>query len=246
MQQRLREQESARRTFVSTASHELRTPLSSLLLLLDSAREELDTPEPDLDDTRDQLGRAVSQTERLRKLAAELLDLSRLDAGVPIRSEPVELVEVARSVIAEFEPRTALAGATVALVRPEHQWATADPGSVAQILRILLDNALRHAPPGVPIEVEVHTAGDHPAVTVSDKGPGVAPEDATRIFKRFERAAGVEGDSGFGLGLAIGRELARRMGGELSLAGGPPGARFRLVLQGAGAEIEDESAGPLD
>jgi signal transduction histidine kinase len=244
MQRRLREQESARRTFVSTASHELRTPLASLLLMLHSAREELEAPEPDLPDTLDQLDRAVSQTERLRKLSAELLDLSRLDAGVPLRSEPIELVEVARSVLAEFEPRTALAGATITLTRSEQPWAMGDPGSVAQILRILLDNALRHAPPGEPIQVDVGTNAGRPAVTVRDAGPGVAPADATRIFERFERAAGVEGDSGFGLGLAIGRELARRMGGDLVLLGGPPGARFRLVLRGAGAEVEDERAAP--
>jgi signal transduction histidine kinase len=232
MQQRLREQESARRTFVSTASHELRTPLASLLLMLHSAREELREPRPDLPDTLDQLDRAVGQTERLRKLADDLLDLSRLDAGVPLRAEPIELADLARSVRAEFDPRTAVTGATITLTGSGPRWATADPGSVAQIVRILLDNALRHTPPGAPIEVAVGMVGGRPAVTVSDAGPGVAPADAARIFERFERAAGVEGDSGFGLGLAIGRELARRMGGDLMLVRGPPGASFQLVLRG--------------
>ena len=243
MQQRLRDQEQARRTFVATASHELRTPLASLRLMLHSASEELDAPQPDLQDTREQLARAVSQTERLSKLAAELLDLSRLDARLPLRSERVELVEVARSVIAEFEPRTARTGASFRLNGPQRQWATADPGSVAQILRIVLDNALRHSPPGEPIEVEVGRAGEHPAITVSDAGPGVLPEDAERIFDRFERGAGVAGDGGFGLGLAIGRELARRMGGELSLAAGRSGARFRLTLPGAVMTAEAEGPG---
>jgi signal transduction histidine kinase len=242
MQQHLREQERARRTFVSTASHELRTPLASLLLMLHSAREELDAPEPDLEDTREQLGRATGQTERLAKLAADLLDLSRVDAGVPMRSERVDLVEVARSVISEFELRTARIGATVSITGSERQWATADPGAVAQILRIMLDNALRHTPPAAPVDVEVGSDGDQVAITVSDSGPGVAPEDAERIFDRFQRGAGAPRGSGFGLGLAIGREVARRMGGELSLADAPRGARFRLVLRTVGADVEDEGA----
>jgi signal transduction histidine kinase len=90
----------------------------------------------------------------------------------------------------------------------------------------------------------VALVGDRPAIAVSDSGPGVAPEDAARIFERFERGAGVEGDSGFGLGLAIGRQLARQMGGDLVLTGGPPGARFQLVLIPAEADVEDESAAP--
>jgi signal transduction histidine kinase len=244
MQQRLRDQEQARRTFVATASHELRTPLASLQLMLHSAGEELDAPRPDLQDTRQQLARAGVQTERLSKLAAELLDLSRLDAGVPLRSERVELVEVARSVIAEFEPRIARTGATLRLSGSQHEWATADPGSVAQILRIVLDNALRHSPPAAPIDVEVERVGEHAAITVTDPGPGVAPEDAERIFERFERGAGTAGDRGFGLGLAIGRELARRMGGDLVLVGGRPGARFRLSLPGAVMASQSAEPGP--
>jgi signal transduction histidine kinase len=228
MQRRIREQEQARRTFVSTASHELRTPLASLRLMLHSARDELDRPEPDLDDMREQLARASGQTERLSRLAAELLDLSRLDAGVPLRAERVELGEVARSVVAEFEP----SGAVLELTARQRQWATADPGGVAQIVRILLDNALAHGPAGTPIDVCVEPADGQPAITVRDRGPGVDAGDAERIFERFERGADSGGRSGFGLGLAIGRELAERMGGELELVAPGPGARFRLSLPG--------------
>jgi signal transduction histidine kinase len=224
MQQRLRAQEQARRTFVATASHELRTPTASLRLMLHSAIEELQAREPDLADTREQLHRAVAQTDRLGALAANLLDLSRLDAGLPLRSERVELAELARSVVAEFQP----AELDVRLTGADSAWATADPGAVAQVIRILVDNAARYGD-GTPIEVEIDGAG----VTVRDGGHGVAAADADRIFDRFERGAGATGSSGFGLGLAIGRELARRMGGELALAGGPPGAEFRLSLPGA-------------
>ncbi|HEX5619600.1 MAG TPA: HAMP domain-containing sensor histidine kinase, partial [Solirubrobacteraceae bacterium] len=158
MQQRLREQEQARRTFVATASHELRTPMASLRLMLHSAIEELQATRPDLTDTREQLQRAMTQTDRLGALAGELLDLSRLDAGLPLRSERVELVELARSVIAELEPRANAAGVDLRLTGADSAWATADPGGVAQIIRILIDNALRYGE-GAPIEVEIAAAG---------------------------------------------------------------------------------------
>lgn len=234
MQQKVHDQEQARRTFVATASHELRTPLTSLRLLLHSATDELDSAQPDLEDARDQLGRAVRQTDRLSQLAAELLDLSRVDAGAPLRAERLELAEIARSVVAEFTPRTTRTGATLRLRAPQARWATGDPGSVAQIIRILVDNALQHAPPATPVKVAVEQVAERPTITVSDHGAGVAPEEAERIFERFARGADETG-TGFGLGLAIGRELAHRMGGDLTLLPGRPGARFRLSLQPAEA-----------
>ena len=143
MQRRLAAQEQSRRTFVSTASHELRTPLTSLGLMLHGATEELAHEQPDLPEARDQLRRALGQTDRLSKLAAELLDLSRLDAGVQLRSEPVELVELARSVLAEF----AAGESRAELSADGPTWVLADPGAVARIARILLNNAHRHGEP---------------------------------------------------------------------------------------------------
>ncbi|MEO8687586.1 MAG: HAMP domain-containing sensor histidine kinase [Solirubrobacteraceae bacterium] len=239
MQSRLREQEQARRTFVSTASHELRTPLAALRLMLHSVSEEI-SPRPDLVDARDQLGRALGQTERLGRLAAELLDLSRVDARLPLRRELLELSELARSVIAEFEPRTAESGHRIELLAPEACWAVADPGSVAQILRIVVDNALRHSPPGAPIDIEVELTADRPAVRVRDGGAGVPGQEREIIFERFQRGSNVSADGGFGLGLAIGRELARQMEGELLLAADGPGACFVLSLHPAPAS----EAGP--
>jgi signal transduction histidine kinase len=221
MQQRLREQEQARRTFVATASHELRTPVTSLRLMLHSAIEELQATDPDVEDMREQLARAVAQTDRLGALASELLDLSRLDAGLPLRSERVDLVELTRSVIAEFQPRE------LRLHGAESVWASADPSAVAQIVRILVDNALRYG--AAPIDIDATDT----VVVVRDGGPGIPTADAARIFDRFERGPDAVGNSGFGLGLAIGRELARRMHGELTLTSGPPGAEFRLTVPAA-------------
>jgi signal transduction histidine kinase len=112
-------------------------------------------------------------------------------------------------------------------------WAQADPGSVARIVRILLDNALRVAPPNSMIRIAV-ASGQRPSIEVSDEGPGVRAQERELIFKRFQRGSGRSDEGGFGLGLAIGAELAERMDGSLELLDGePPGATFRLTLRQA-------------
>jgi signal transduction histidine kinase len=249
MQRRLAQQEEARRQFVSTASHELRTPLASLHGMLELLDDDLRDPKPDLDDARSLLARARAQSRRLGRLASDLLDLSRLDAEVELRSEPVELGELSRAVLAEFEPRNAERGVSARLEESAAAcWALADPGSVAQILRILLDNAVQLSPPGSEIRVVLRTGEGPVSVSVCDHGPGVAPEERELIFKRFHRGRDTGGSAGFGLGLAIGRELAERMGGELvlELAGqGPspgPGATFTLRLPAVPARDQDAEA----
>lgn len=236
MSRRLRQQEEARRAFVATASHELRTPLASLNGMLELLDDDMRADDLDLEDATALLGRARAQSQRLARLAADLLDLSRIDADVALRFEPVELAEMGRAVLAEFDLAAAERG--VKLVQQEHggaAWATGDPGSIARILRILLDNALRVAPRGTAVTVTV-SAHPQPAVSVRDAGPGIAPEERTLIFERFKRGRDTGGQAGFGLGLAIGRELAQRMHGTLALADTDgPGATFTLTLPAAQA-----------
>jgi signal transduction histidine kinase len=243
MHNKLQQQEQARRAFVATASHELRTPLTSLDGMLELLDEDLSSGNPDLDDARSLLTRARAQSRRLGRLAADLLDLSRLDADVQLRSEPVELGELSRAVLAEFELGTAERGIQTALDDAVGSvWALGDPGSVAQILRILLDNAVRVSPPGAEIRVQLR-GGDRAALSVSDQGPGVPGDEREMIFERFQRGKVSSGHAGFGLGLAIGRELARRMGGELVLEHGDgPGAVFTLRLPVARAPEGDRIA----
>jgi signal transduction histidine kinase len=231
MQSRLREQEQSRREFVATASHELRTPVASLQLMLDLLISDLESEPVAVDDALRQARKADGQAARLSQLAGELLDLSRIDAGLALRSEPVELAEVLRSVVAEMEVRLADEGRSVAIVDGGDGWALGDPGNVARILRILLDNALRHTPAPGGVRVEFVDAGDQVGIAVEDEGPGVAADERERIFARFTRGARAEA-GGFGLGLAIGRELARRMGGDLVVEETAAGARFVLSLPG--------------
>src|SRR5579859_5138628 len=110
MQAQLRQQEEARRAFVATASHELRTPLTSLDGMLELLDDDLRSGDVDLAESRALLERARMQSRRLGRLAADLLDLSRIDAQVTLRSEPVELSELSRAVLAEFELGTSARG----------------------------------------------------------------------------------------------------------------------------------------
>jgi signal transduction histidine kinase len=243
MQEQLQHQEEARRAFVSTASHELRTPLASLDGMLELLDDDLRAGDPDIDDARSLLERARSQSRRLARLAADLLDLSRLDAQVQLRSEPVELGELSRAVLAEFELGTEERGIVSTLdVSGGQVWAHGDPGSIARIVRILLDNAVRVSPLGGEVAVELR-GGASVSLTVRDEGPGVPSEERELIFERFQRGRSASGSAGFGLGLAIGRELAERMGGELVLDRTDlPGATFTLRLPGARAQEEEPLA----
>src|SRR4029078_2162210 len=92
----------------------------------------------------------------------------------------------------------------------------ADPAACARVVRILIDNALRYAPRGRPIEVTTAQTGSRVAVRVADFGPGVPEDEREHVFERFHRGKATSVESGFGLGLAIGRELAERMRSEES------------------------------
>jgi signal transduction histidine kinase len=244
MQELLAQQEEARRAFVATASHELRTPLTSLEGMLELLDDDLRRGEPDLEDARSLLDRARAQSRRLGRLAADLLDLSRIDAKVTLRSEPVELGELSRAVLAEFELGTSERGIGSSLDDGAGPvWALGDPGSVARIIRILLDNGVHVTPSGSEIAIDLEGGKDQVELSVCDSGPGVPPEERELIFERFQRGRQTGGQAGFGLGLAIGRELAVRMGGELLLDPAyTRGAKFTLRLPAAHAPDQEPVA----
>jgi signal transduction histidine kinase len=232
MQAGLRRQEAARRQFVATASHELRTPLTSLSGNLELLGEDLAEADFDREDARRQVASAQGEIRRLSTLATELLDLSRLDAGVELRSEPVELGEVARAVAAEFALQAHGRRTLLEVIPPRGPcWARGDPDAVARVARILIDNALRYTPPSTSVRVTTGYAGEGATLAVVDDGPGVPREEHGAIFERFRRGTATRGEGGFGLGLAIGRELAERLDGSLDLQPARTrGARFVLTL----------------
>jgi signal transduction histidine kinase len=244
MQEELRRQEAARRSFVATASHELRTPLTMLQGTMELLEEDL-RDGADLTDAQEQVTSARRELLRLSALAGELLDLSRLDAEVQLRSEPVEIGELARAVAAEFELRARERGVAVEVIPPVGPlWGRGDPDAVARVVRILLDNAMRYAPHGAPVQVRCFDDEGSVAVEVLDRGPGVPHEEREHIFERFHRGRSAGAASGFGLGLAIGRELAERMNGRLELRDPPEGSGACFVLRLPAASVPGDGAAP--
>jgi signal transduction histidine kinase len=227
MQSRLSQVDRARKDFIANASHELRTPLFSLGGFLELLGDE------DLDeDTRAEFLETMrEQVTRLTKLATDLLDLSRLDAGaVAIAREPIDMRASARSLVREFRGLAARHGSRVVLARGDGgAVAVGDEQRVQQIGRVLLDNAVRHNPEGTQVRVAVERRDGLVALVVSDDGPGLDPSVREHLFERFVRGEGAAG-SGSGLGLAIARELAQRMGGTLTVGSDSGETSFRLEL----------------
>ena len=226
MQAQLARLDRARKQFIASASHELRTPIFSLGGFLELlADEELD------EETRRQfLEQLQGQVERMRNLATELLDLSRLEAGaLELRPEPTDLGQLAREVAAEFTPAAARHHADVRLdLTREPIELDCDPERVAQVLRILLDNALVHTPEGTGVRVSAARANGHVRLEVSDRGLGIKRQNMPHIFEPFFTSN--DEAQGAGLGLAIARELAERMHGQLTVRSAPGRTTFSLDL----------------
>ena len=209
MQRQLAELETARRRFIATASHELRTPIFSLggfLELLED--EELD------EETRAAFLRQLrQQVDRLGKLATELLDLSRLEAGsLELRPEPTDIGDLAKTVAAEFTPALAAHESHLELrLTGGRVEALCDPERVAQIMRILIDNALSHTPAGTDVVLAAARRNGRARLSVTDFGTGIRRGDLERVFEPFYTSDDAQGS---GLGLAIAHELADRMDGR--------------------------------
>jgi two-component system OmpR family sensor kinase len=226
MRLRLAGLERARREFIANASHELRTPIFSLggfLELLDD--EELD------DATRKEfLGTAREQVARLTKLATDLLDLSRLDAGrVQLDREPLDLGAVARSICREFEAVARSKSHPIETELDGSVDAVGDEQRTLQIGRILVENALLHTPPGTMVRIRAGHENGRAVLEVEDEGPGIPATQQSQVFDRFYRVDGGV-TTGSGLGLAIAKELAELMGGKIELESGPGSTVFRLAL----------------
>jgi two-component system, OmpR family, sensor kinase len=225
MQRQLARLESAREKFIATASHELRTPVFSLGGFVELLEDE------DLDEeTRRRFMEQVKdQIERLRKLSVDLLDLSRLESGsLELRPEQVDLGELTRSVSGEFEPALAAHDSHLELrLAARTIEAQCDPVRVAQIVRILIDNALTHTTPGRRIVVTATRSDGHVRLAVRDDGEGIDPAALPRIFEPFYTGDDIQGS---GLGLAIASELAERMAGRLSVNSDTGQTTFTLEI----------------
>ena len=231
MRVRLARLDNARKEFVANASHELRTPLFSIGGFLELLEDE------DLDEeTRRGFIRTMQQqVERLAKLSTDLLDLSRVDAGqLLVSAEPVDLGEATRQLSGELAHLAAATGHVLEANAAGAVWCTADEGRVLQIGRALVSNALIHTPAGARVVVRARRRGDRALLTVEDDGPGIPSAHRDAIFERFYRVEGGMA-SGSGLGLAIAREMAKLMGGDVTLASEENPTVFVLDLPASGA-----------
>ncbi len=225
MRRQLAEVDSARKRFIATASHELRTPIFSLGGFLELlADEDLD------DDTRAAfLVQVRAQVARLSRLAVDLLDLSKLEAGsLELRPCATDLTVIARSVADEFIPALSRHRSQLELRLPaDPVEAMCDPERVAQVVRILIDNALTHTPAGTDVVLTASRRNGVVRLGVGDFGPGIHRTMLPHVFEPFITSDDAQGS---GLGLAIASELSGRMEGELLVESQPGRTTFTLEL----------------
>jgi len=240
MRLRLAHLDRARAEFIANASHELRTPLFSLGGFLELLTDE----ELDEETRAEFLATMREQIERLARLASDLLDLSRLDAGaLRVDREPIELADVARDLVEEFQALARTGERSLDLSLDGAARALGDDERALRIGRALVENALRHTPPGTQVVVRAGGAV-RPALEVADDGPGIPASELGQVFDRFYRGDGSLA-SGSGLGLAIARELAERMDGTLEAESRPGRTVFRLVLPPATTFSRENAKAPL-
>ena len=220
--------EAATRQFLVDAAHELRTPIAGM----QAAAEQLAAHESDSAASAQYRRASLLQSDARRagRLVADMLDLSRIDAGLPLDVQDTDLAAIAE---AEAQ-RAAMLAPQLSVVRtglPQLS-VRADPTRVAQILSNLLDNARRHTPADGVITVDVTADAAAAQVTVTDTGPGIPDDERYRVFERLVRldAARARDHGGAGLGLSIARALARAHGGDLVCLPHDGGAQFRLSL----------------
>lgn len=211
MQRQLGQLDNARKRFIATASHELRTPIFSLGGFLELLQDE----EMDAETRAAFIGQIRQQVDRLTRLATDLLDLSKLEAGsLELRKEVVDLRVLSEAVTSEFGPALARHGSRLQLrLGAGRVQAEVDPERVGQVIRILIDNALTHTPPGTNMVVTAAREDGLVRLSVRDNGGGIKRQTMERIFEPFYSAGDGQGS---GLGLAIARELAERMDGTLA------------------------------
>jgi signal transduction histidine kinase len=230
-----------RKELVANVSHELRTPITALRAVLENVVDGVSAADPET------MRLALQQTERLGKLVNQLLDLSRLDSGaVRLDARRFEVWPYLSAALKTAGlglgagPGSRRARADVPLhldVVPPDLTAYADGERLHQVVANLVDNAVKHSPPGGRVTVRAR-AGAAPGsleLDVLDEGPGIPEADRVRVFERFHRGSHPGGDGGTGLGLAIARWAVDLHGGRIEVAESPRGCRIHVTLPGRAA-----------
>jgi signal transduction histidine kinase len=232
-----------RKELVANVSHELRTPIAALRAVLENVVDGVSAADPET------MRLALQQTERLGKLVSQLLDLSRLDSGAarldakrfevwPYLSAVLRTASLGMGTSAKGSRSRPRADVHLHLdVSPPELTAYADGERLHQVVANLVDNAVKHSPPGGRVTVRARRGGAPGSLDldVRDEGPGIPEADRVRVFDRFHRGAHPGGDGGTGLGLAIARWAVDLHGGKIEVAESPVGCRIHVTLPGVSA-----------
>jgi len=228
--------EELRSSLLSAVSHDLRTPLAAITGAATTLRD--DTGRLSRQEQLELLDAVCEEAERLERLVRNLLDMTRVQSGaLPVEREWVPLEELVGAALGRVQSQ--LAGRAIGTrLPPELPLLSVDPVLLEQVLVNLLENAAKHTPAGSPVDIEARATEAAVMLEVADRGPGIAPAAAVRVFERFVR--GADGNvPGSGLGLAICRGIVEAHGGVIDVRSRPGGgAVFRVSLPRRGAPPE--------
>lgn len=227
MLERLDEAFRRERQFTSDAAHELRTPLNAVRLL---CQEAMDEPDPGRREAL--IAEIMERTDGLSRLVAQLLALSRMDAGrVPVEMQEVDVSRLALEVARELEPVAEEAGIALETRVEPGVWLKADPALLTRLAVNLLGNAIRYGRPGGHAWLTLADEADGVCLTVRDDGVGMTPEEQDRMWDRFWRADSSRHSEGTGLGLAIARWIIERHGAHAQVRSAPgEGTEIRVIF----------------
>ena len=218
------------RRFVADAAHELRSPLTAISVQVQNVKNA-----DSLEAMRERLTPLQDGIERARRLTEQLLNLAKAQTDAALVS-PVDVLGLARELIAEFVPIAEQKGIDLGFADVVPLRILAAPDVLRQVLRNAVENALNYTPAGGQVSVRMSSDGGDDVIEVIDDGPGIPPAERERVFDSFYRMPGSNGQ-GSGIGLAIARESAMRLGGCVSLHGRADGAglvfRYRQPRNGS-------------
>ena len=225
--------ESMRRTFVADVSHELRTPIASIA----AAAETLADGGTDKAETAELLGLIRRQSDRMRELIDDLMDLAQIESGsVPLERRDIRLHELLTEVVEDLEAAAREKNVSVVVDGEAEAVVMGDPRRLGQLARNLIDNAIKFSPPGSPVSVRVFRESGRAGFTVSDRGPGIPRSERDKIFQRFYQVdrSRSKARPGSGLGLAIVKHIAQLHGASVEVEGDVgAGSVFRVRFPAA-------------
>ena len=240
--QLLQATEKLERSLLNSISHDLRTPLSSITGALSTLRYEGNSP--DGESRRELINLACEEAERMNRFVSNLLDITRLEAGVlKIKKEPYDMQDLLGSCLASLEPRLKERKVQID-IPPSLPLIPMDSVLMAQVLVNLLDNALKYSPPEGIIEIVAWIREKWLQIEVTDQGPGIPEKNLTQVFNKFFRLSRNEEVSGTGLGLAISKGIVEAHGGKI-WAENRPGGGSKIIFTVPLTVSERESKSPV-